>query len=266
MIKEILTKFVYRRSYFRPNLFKTLVVNFTFLPFRDAIKLPVLVLGPCKINAFTGKITLRHPAHFGMLKIGVCDPYRSYHEKSYLEIRGELNIGNHTVLRRGLSLFIKETGKVVLEDDVYVGDNVSIVSAESITIKKATRVANNTVFMDTDFHYTVNTLTREVKPINAPIVIGENNWIGAWCTIKKGCQTPKGTVIAGPYTMAGKNYVGKIPEYSIIAGSPAKLLAEGIRRINNYPNEAIVEEYFKTHTGKYTLPDDIDIEQFCMPT
>ena len=240
MIKELLTKIGYRWSYFRPNLFKTLVVNFTFLPFKDAIKLPILVLGACKINAFNGKITLQHPARFGMLKIGVCDPYRSFHEKSYIELRGELNIGNHTVLRRGISLLIKETGKVTLEDDVYVGDNVSIVSAESITIKKATRVANNTVFMDTDFHYTVNTLTREVKPINAPIVIGENNWIGAWCTIKKGCHTPKGTIIAGPYTMAGKNYIDKIPEFSIIAGSPAKLIAENIRRVNNTPKEMLL--------------------------
>lgn len=265
MLKKLLTKVIYKQSHFRPNILKTIVVNFTFLPFKDAIKFPVIIFGPCKINAFTGKITLRQPAKFGMLKIGICDPFRSYYNKSYIELRGELNIENNIVLRRGISLFIREQGKVILEDEVYIGDNVSIISADSITIKKATRVANNTVFMDSDFHYTINTNSREIKAINAPIVIGENNWIGAWCTIKKGCQTPKGTVIAGPYTMASKNYIGKIPEFSIIAGSPAKLLAEGIRRVNNISNEILLDNYFANNCNNYSLPNDIEIEKFCMP-
>lgn len=265
MIKKLLTKIIYKQSHFRPNILKTIVANFTFLPFKDAIKLPIIIFGSCKINAFTGKITLQKPAKYGMLKIGICDPFRSYHNKSYIELRGELNIGNNTVLRRGISLSIREKGKLVLEDDVYIGDNVSIVAANSITIKKATRIANNTVFMDSDFHYTINTQSREIKAINTPIVIGENNWIGAWCTIKKGCQTPRGTIIAGPYSMASKNYIGKIPECSIIAGSPAKLLTEGIRRVNNIPNEILLDNHFANNSNNYVLPPDIEIETFCMP-
>ena len=119
--------------------------------------------------------------------------------------------------------------------------------------------------MDTDFHYIVNTMENSIKDNNAPIEIGEQNWIGGNCTIKKGTRTPKGTIIAGPYSMVGKDYTSLIKEYSLMAGSPAKLLIENVRRVNNTESEKVLYEHFKKTTEQYIIPHD-KIETFCLPT
>ena len=118
--------------------------------------------------------------------------------------------------------------------------------------------------MDTDFHFVLDRHNRTIKKSYAPIVIGENNWIGAWCTVKKGAQLPKGTIVAGPYSMVGKNYIGLIPEYSMIAGSPAKLVTEGVQRIKDLKAESILRNYFLTEKASFVLPKEEDIDIFCI--
>ena len=102
-----------------------------------------------------------------------------------------------------------------------------------------------------------------VKKSHAPIVIGENNWIGAWCTVKKGAQLPKGTIVAGPYSMVGKNYVELIPEYSMIAGSPAKLVVGGVQRIKDLKTEEILRKHFLLRDEPFVFPAGDDMDIFC---
>jgi len=266
MIKRIINKLIYLSLRDRINILKTLVVNFMLLPFKQALHFPILIYGPCKLGMLRGKVILSSPINKGMLQIGASDSIRSYHNKSFVEINGMLEIHDRIVLRRGINLHVATTGHIVLENDVFIGDNNTIISFEYVKIGKATRIGNNNTFMDSDFHYTINTQTREVKRNKKPIVIGENCWIGGWCTIKKGTQLPDGTIVAGPYSMVGKNYVNKIPEYSLIAGSPAKLLVENMRRVNNLNSEAYIDKYWAKGNEEFILPEDIEIDSFCLPT
>ena len=71
--------------------------------------------------------------------------------------------------------------------------------------------------------------------------------------------------MAGPYSMVGKNYVDKISEYSLIAGSPAKLLVENMRRVNNLNSEAYIDKYWAMGNETFVLPDDIELDDFCLP-
>lgn len=260
-------KVAYRRCrYLKINIIKTLAFNFIFFPFKQAIHLPVLVWGPLKIASSKGKIELLNSvAKFGMINLGISDPVRSYDCKSYFRLEGLLIIGDQVTIRRGMRIHIESSATVCLEDNIYIGDNNTLISKNRIIIGKATRIGNNTTFMDTDFHSIININTREVKLNYAPILIGENNWIGGWCTIKKGTQTPKGTIVAGPYSMVSKNYIGKIPEFSIIAGSPAKLLVDGMRRVNNIVSDKLIENHYKNNNENFKLSEDIDIDKFCMP-
>lgn len=199
-------------SKYRINLVKTLIFNFVFFPLRYAIRFPVLIWGKFKIDSFKGKIVLLHEPHFGMLKLGISDPVRSFGEKSFFSLHGLLILGDNVVIRKGMRILVKEKAELILSDNVYIGDCNTIISKKRITIGEATRIGNNTVFMDTDFHYIINTDTGIVKDNNKDIYIGENNWIGGNCIIKKGAVTPKGTILAGPFSMINKNYVGKINE------------------------------------------------------
>lgn len=252
-----------KQKYNRVNWYRTLQINFMLLPFRLAKKMPILIYGPCKLGALRGEVIFATEPYRGMLKIGITDPFRSIDSISYIEHTGTISLGEEVVLRRGIHLVV--LGKLSLGNHVYIGDNNAIYVKNNIIIGRGTRIGNNTTIMDTDFHYIVNTMDNSIKDNNAPIEIGEQNWIGGNCTIKKGTRTPKGTIIAGPYSMVGKDYTSLIKEYSLMAGSPAKLLIENVRRVNNTESEKVLYEHFKKTTKQYIIPQD-KIETFCLPT
>ena len=264
-IKRIINSLNYHWHKPHVNWRKTLFFNLMTLPFKDAIKLPVVIYGPCSIGSTMGHIKLLSTGHFGMLKIGPSDPVRSRHSKSYISIAGSLEFDEDTTLRKGVHLHIGRGGILRLCKSAYIGDNNTIIAECLIEIGHSVRVGNNTTFMDTDFHYIINTKTREVKYNKKPIVIGENCWIGGWCTIKKGTKLPKGTIVASPYAMTSKDYTDKIAECSLIAGSPAKVIVEGMRRINNRQSDIEIAKFYKENKGVFVLQQDKNLDDFCMP-
>ncbi|MBX9086070.1 hypothetical protein HCG92_12600 [Bacteroides cellulosilyticus] len=260
-VRQIIDHLVFNRI----NIYKTLLMNFANLPFKEACKLPIWVRGKCKIaHLGQGKIIIKGQIKTGMIGIGNSDPVRSFYSKSFLDVQGTLEMEEGVILRRGINLSIASFAKLALDKNVIIGDNSTIISWDSIHIQSYTRIGNNLLMMDTDFHYVMNRETRMIKANHAPIVIGENNWIGGWCVVKKGTQTPKGTIVAGPYSMIGKNYVGKIPEYSMLAGSPAKLIMEGVQRVENVRTENMLKVFFKTHDESFIVSDKMNIDNFCM--
>ena len=251
------------RFFLKLNWWKTILINFRLLPFKKAIIFPVLIFGKCKLHHLKGAIVFNCPIQFGQLLIGLSDAVRSYDKSSYISLLGTLEVGKHVVLRRGIRLSV--SGSLQLGDNVFISDNNTIICVDNVVIKNSTRFANNVTLMDTDFHYILNTITREVKQNHAPIEIGENNWIGSWTTIKKGAKTPKGTIIAGPFSTIGKDFIGRIPENSFLAGSPVKLIREGFRRVNSKESDALIRKHFCESALPFVLSDDVDIDSFCMP-
>lgn len=258
-----LKKIVSSRRLFKINLIKTLAFNFIFFSFKEAMRLPVFVWGPLKIASTQGKIELSAPVKTGMFNLGVSDPVRSYASKSYFRLEGLLVLGDKVTIRRGMRIHIEPGATVTLEDHVFISDNNTLISKKKISIGKATVIGNNSTFMDTDFHYLMNTNTGEVKNATGEIFIGESNWIGGYCTIKKGSRTPKGTILVGPYSMIGKDYCGRIPEFCIIAGCPAKCVSEGYRMINNLERERAVLNWFEENETSFFCKSNPD--KFCMP-
>ena len=263
-MKKIIRKIVLIFHKERVNYWKTFYFNFMMLPFAQAKKFPVLIYGPCHIASTSGRLIFNGEIKKGVFKIGCSDAVRSYFSKTYIDISGILELGNNVTIRRGANISVKPSGHVSLGDNVYIGDNNTIISQCKIIIGASTRVGNDTTFMDTDFHYVVNTKNGEVKLNNRPIEIGINNWIGGNCIIKKGAKTPFGTILAGPYSMIGKDYTKTICEFSMIGGSPAKLIAEGYRRVNNPCSEKIISNYFVNNNSPYIYSGQ-DYDNFCMP-
>ena len=64
--------------------------------------------------------------------------------------------------------------------------------------------------------------------------------------------------------MTSKDYTNIVKEYSLIAGSPATLIAENLRRINNIHSEKVLRDYFKKSQTFYTIEAD-QLESFCLP-
>lgn len=266
LIKKIVGRLTLLADKDHINWCKTILANLMFVPSKDVFKFPILIYGPCKFGRVYGQIEFKQPIRKGLLKIGYSDPVRSRFSKSYISIAGKLEVEGSLILRRGISFIIWQNGIFTVGNNVSIGHNCSLKIRHNLKIGDGTSVGNNTTFMDTDIHYIINTLNKKVKYNYSSIEIGSNNWIGAWCTIKKGAKTPTGTIVAGPYSMISKDYTDKIPEYSVIAGSPAKLIASGMRRINNDDTERLLNKHFAdTNKSEYIYNELSNLDSFCTP-
>lgn len=113
--------------------------------------------------------------------------------------------------------------------------------------------------------YLIDLKTRKVKCNSAPIEIGGN------CVIKKGSRLPKGTILAGTFSMVNKDHTSLIPDYSVIAGSPANFLKEGLRRVkeglrrvNNHKSDIAITKCLN-EKGEFVLDKNVDINGVCYP-
>lgn len=266
MIRNLINRITQFTVGARINFIKTLYINFMAFPIKVAIKIPIYVYGPCKIaHIDKGSIVLVGDIKRGMIRIGKTHPVKSYHSKSYIEIHGILKMHDGNILRRGIHLQISKSGVFSIGKNTTIGTNCTIMCFKSIYIGDNTSVGGETTIMDSDFHYVVDLENRSVFPKDKDIYIDDNCWIGANCTIKKGTKIPIGTIVAGPYSMIGKDYTTSIPEYSIIGGSPSKLIKSGYRRINNNDIDKDIYTYYKNNTKLFFFSSDIKMEDVCIP-
>ena len=110
-------------------------------------------------------------------------------------------IGDHVVIRPGCMLYGHKEYPVIIGDNVLIGPNVFIYSA-------------NHKYDDTS-----RLISKQGHVINKSIEIKEGAWIGGNVTILPGVAIGKHAVIG-----AGSVVTKDIPDYTVFAGSPAKLI------------------------------------------
>ena len=101
------------------------------------------------------------------------------------------------------------------------GVNISVFDRVSIGDK--VYISENVTIRDSDNHMLIYE-GRTNNVTTAPIVIGNNVWIGMNCTILKGVTIGDGVVIA-----AGAVVTRDIPAGCLAAGCPAKVIKENIK-------------------------------------
>ena len=102
----------------------------------------------------------------------------------------------------------------------------TICAASRIEIGDRVCLGANVMIVDTDFH-SLNAVERSgdkdsLSAISAPVIIGNDVFIGAGVYILKGVTVGRDAIIG-----AGSVVVKDIPAFSIAGGNPAKVLREG---------------------------------------
>lgn len=136
----------------------------------------------------------------GKATIGADSSITLLRESSYVEFG--LNFVSTTSLR------LNSDYKIIFNDNVLIGWNVSIMDSSMHRLK------------DLEGHF----LNRGYDEI----YIGANTWIGSQCMILQGSRLPDYTVVAAHSLV--NSHVNTIPSYSLIGGSPAKLIKNGVWR------------------------------------
>ena len=247
----------------RVNWLKTIYFNLRLLPLRQAINLPIYIYNQTELRDLSGKVELIGPISRGMIHIGRY-MYRSF-GKTRIYNRGIIKLGTGVLISRGTEIAVFGEGYLEINPYVLIGENSSIYVYNKVVLGEHSYLAYHTQLFDTDFHYTINTKTGEIRNRTSSIIIGRYNWIGNTTTIKKGTITPDKTIVAAPNSMLNKDYSKIIPESSIIGGSPAKLLVTDHRRVFNIDTEFMLNKYFTTTNTPYIFDiQQNDIDAFCV--
>lgn len=220
---------VIRRIY-RTSWIKSIYLNFSMFPISQAIKFPVIVTKYTYFYSLSGKIILDTPARFGMVRIGFLgeDVVVPKNERSLLQIEGKLILGANVRIGCGVIMRIEPNAEMRLGNDVRIGSKCRLIAYDSITIKEKTGLSWECQIMDSNMHDIQDIHTGKLMPSSSKVIIGANNWVGTRTSIMKGCRTPDYTIIAAS-SVCNRNYED-IPNYSILAGAPAKLIKTGFKR------------------------------------
>lgn len=263
IIRRICSR-IERLSLNRFNIIKTLYINFRCLPFEQAKKLPIYIFGSPYFNNLSGRITILGEIKKGMIKINETRPFAPSLQtvNSQLLIAGELVFRGPYFIGTGTKILVAKDAKLDLGANGKIADFVNVNCWSRIKIEELTYITHRCQIIDTNNHFVANCNKGIIPPNMSPIFIGRNCWICNSTTITAGVQIPDFTII-GSNSLVNKNF-SNIPESSLIAGIPAKLISTGFRRVFNEEKELELIDYYQCHDDVYQIPDDFDIEQYSL--
>lgn len=219
---------IWRNRQILRSIFKTVYFNFHYLPFRQAIKLPILLYKPHFIDLH-GIIEIQSEnIRFGMIRLGF--PCVSIYPNTGIIYEnkggkiifyGSCNIGNNSAISiggEGMKKRALTNGLVPLlefGDKFSASTSCKIVCYNRIIFKEKVLVGWDCLFMDTDFHKLTKLDGGYTKGFGE-ITIGKNNWFGCKCLVLKNTHLPDFITVSAT-SLLNKAYV--VPEYSIIGGS-----------------------------------------------
>ena len=122
-----------------------------------------------------------------------------------------------------------KNSELIINDNVGIAQNVHITTGAVLEIGSGTTILANTFITDIDHDYTIiDVPILEQKNIIKRTSIGENCFIGMGVAIQAG-------TVLGKQCIVGANSVvrGVFPDYSVIAGVPARI----IKRFNFDKNQ-----------------------------
>ena len=131
-------------------------------------------------------------------------------------------LGNNVLIGRGAILNIaQKNAQIKVGNGTNIARFCNISAAKKITIGKKCLISYNISLLDHDH----NLNKKRISPIDSgitsgqEIIIGDDCFIGAHSFILKGVRLGKQCVV-GANSVVNKSF----PDYSIIAGNPAKLI------------------------------------------
>lgn len=220
------------KKIFQHNWGATLYINFKMLPFRQAIHLPIDVCHKVRFESLRGKIFIAEklPLHRAMVRIGGRGSDIFPRIETVLSIDGEVRFdGDYVEIGQGTSLVVTKNGFLAMGEKVRIGAHSKVYCSRAITFGHEIDLSWECQVFDTNFHYMKNVETDEVIDPVGEVSIGSNVWIGNRCTISKGTIVPDNTIVASN-SLLNKDY-STISHYSMLAGQPAKVVKEGVRRL-----------------------------------
>lgn len=143
----------------------------------------------------------------------------------------KIEIGENVIVKEGARLCPTNEGSSIrIGDWTTIGYHTFIFATSGVEIGANCLIAPFCYLVDANHGIRRDELIREQMMSAAPIIIGDDVWLGAGVTVLKGVRIGRGAVVA-----AGSVVSEDVPEYTIVSGNPA--VVTGARR----PGETLKE-------------------------
>lgn len=218
-------------------LFATIFFNFYYLPFKQAILLPIWIYRPHFIK-LGGVISIEcNNVKPGMIRLGFLGGRMypnngiQWAHRGKVIFKGKCIIGNNSFIVTG------DKGCIEFGDDFMATTTVKIISFIGIKFGKHTRLGWDGLVMDTNFHPLYDKTKNQFKKAYGRISIGDANWFGTQCIVMHSVETPE-RCIFGLRSVVTRG--GKYEPYCVHGGSPIRVLSRNVERIFG---QDMVKEY-----------------------
>lgn len=207
---------------------KTIWFNFRYLPFSQAIRLPICISYDSYIN-IQGKVILDSiNIKTAMIRIGfhwvpICEKNAS--TQIIIKSQGKLLFKGDAHIGIGTKIHIDKDAELILGNNFAVSSCSQINCFYRIIFGNDIQFSWDCLVMDSDTH---NIFDEQKKIINSPkeIIFHNKIWIGCRCIILKGSTIPSNTIIGAGSLVSGN----KFHPNGIICGNPAK----NIKKIHSW--------------------------------
>ncbi len=209
------------------SLFKTIIFNFHYLPFKQAIKLPIFTY-KLKIVKWGGGIEIPSSVHLkpGMIKLGV-NRVSIYPNTGLIWenhggkviFQGSCSIGGNSAISVG------EKGMLVFGNNFSATTSLKLVCYNQITFGNSVGFGWDCICMDTDFHRMKLIEGGFTKGFGC-ISIGDGNWFANRCTVLKNTVTAEYCTFSSSSVVSGRYE----ESYSVYGSSAISLKRRGIYR------------------------------------
>jgi acetyltransferase-like isoleucine patch superfamily enzyme len=133
---------------------------------------------------------------------------------------GRLTIGPHAYFEPGVWL-TSDAGRIAIGGGSFLNLNVMIAAVESVSLGEHCMLANGCLV--TDGNHRFDDFDKPVPwqgfTTKGPVTLGDNVWLGANVVVTSGVTIGRRSVIG-----ANSVVIDDVPEFSIAAGAPAKVL------------------------------------------
>lgn len=226
---ELVKKFWRNKWVFR-SLVSSIYFNFRYLPFKQAVYLPILLYKPKFIRCKGSIMITSNNISTGMVKLGTFRvpiyPNSGIifeNNGGTIVFKGKCSIGNNSAISVG------SNGVLIFGDRFSATSSLKVISFSKIEFDDYVLCGWECLFIDTDFHQLSSLYSDNHTnlPSYASIHIGKNNWFAMKNVILKGTSLGANNVIASN-SLLSKDYSDV--SYCLLGGAPAKIKKTGIFR------------------------------------
>ena len=187
------------------SIIYSIYFNLKYLPFKQAIKLPILLYKPQLIK-LKGKIIIESShIKLGMIQLGRPNvPIYPNGGIIFENKGGTIIFKGKCVIGNNSSISIGEKGLLTIDDNFIASTTLKIICWYKINFKENTRIGWDCIFLDYDFHSMTKLPSMTKTKGYGEINIGKNNWFGSFCRIYKRTKTPDYCTIVSNSVLADK--------------------------------------------------------------